>query len=206
MMKSFVLLSLLISLNAWSAVDIFDVPKPTTVMNQKYKTQDELNLQLSYLPVGAINKYAAVGGSYWKYLTPNHVWEILNFQYGIELEAQLKKDLKRPPFNAKDSDLPVLQFLATTNYIFSPFYSKSVLLNKSIVHSQLAFVGGGGIAQFSTETIPVADLGLSQRFFYGKNSSFKFDVRYYAFFTNKELLRNQMTLGLVYVWALGGQP
>jgi outer membrane beta-barrel protein len=196
-----ILFCLFFSLN--SSADIFDRPQAELVMNRKFTVTDEFQFQGSYLPVGALNKYLGLGGSYIKYFGGSHAWEMFNFQYAIELESQLKRDLQKPPFSAKSSDLPVLQFLATSNYVFSPFYSKSVLFNSRIVFSELSFFAGGGIAQFTTETIPVVDFGLAQRFFRKDGNAFKFDFRYYAFIANKELLRNQMTLGLVYVMPLG---
>lgn len=195
------LIKTLLLLSAWSSLaraDLFEVPEVKAVMAQKYEIGDELNFSFSYLPVGAINKYLSVGGSYLKYFNSSHGWEVINFQYAIELESQLKRDLQKPPFNAKEDELPVLQFMATSNYVFSPFYSKSVLFNSSIVHSELSFLAGGGIASFTTEIIPVVDVGLTQRFFLESGNSFKFEFRYYAFIANKELLRNQMSLTATY--------
>jgi outer membrane beta-barrel protein len=196
--KSLLLLSSLFLISLSAKADLFEVPEVKAVMNQKYQIGDEINFSFSYLPVGAINKYLSLGGSYLKYFNASHGWEVINFQYAIELESQLKRDLQKPPFNAQKDELPVLQFIGTSNYVFSPFYSKSVLFNSSIVHSELSFLAGGGLASFTTEVIPVADLGLNQRFFLESGNSFKFEFRYYAFIANKELLRNQMALTATY--------
>jgi len=100
-------------------------------MNKKYGLSDELTLQAGYFPVGAFNKYVGLGGSYTTVFNGNHAWEVINGIYTIEMAAGLKKDLI--DFYAGSEDqFAVLKYLATTNYIYSPFYSKSLLFNSSV--------------------------------------------------------------------------
>lgn len=173
--------------------DVYDLPATEIVMNKKYRLMDEMTGEIGYLPVGAFNKYAVAGLSYTHLFSDSQGWEVLNAMYAMELQASLKKDLIAG-FGAKASDFAVLRVLATTNYVFSPFYTKSLLFNSRIVHSQLSFVIGGGMADFTILTAPAVDVGLIQRFFLGRKTSLKLDFRYYAFFSEQKTVRNHITL------------
>lgn len=176
-----------------SKADVYDLPKAETVMNKKYRLMDEATFGLGYLPVGAFNKYALVNASYTHLFNDVHGWEVINANYAIELQASLKKQLI-DEYGGEESSFAVLKYLATTNYVFSPFYSKSVLFNSSIVHSQLSFLIGGGVANYSILTAPAIDVGLIQRFFVGEDTSFKFDFRYYTFLSNNKTVRNHISI------------
>ena len=193
-----ILSSFLISFSMASA-DVYDLPAAETVMNKKYRLMDEMTGQLGYLPVGAFNKYMVAGASYTHLFNDVQGWEVVNAMYAMEMQASLKNDLIAG-YGAKDDDFAVLRILATSNYVFSPFYTKSVLFNSSIVHSQLSFVAGGGIANYTILTAPAVDVGIIQRFFLGKKTSLKLDFRYYAFFSDQKTVKNHITLvaGLAY--------
>ncbi len=173
--------------------DVYDLPATEIVMNKKYRLMDEMTGEIGYLPVGAFNKYAVAGLSYTHLFNDSQGWEVINAMYAMEMQASLKKDLING-FGAKESDFAVLRVLATTNYVFSPFYTKSLLFNSRIVHSQLSFVAGGGVANFTILTAPALDLGLIQRFFLSRKTSLKLDFRYYAFFSEQKTVRNHITL------------
>lgn len=173
--------------------DVYDLPATEIVMNKKYRLMNEMTGEVGYLPVGAFNKYAVAGLSYTHLFSDSQGWEVLNAMYAMEMQASLKKDLIEG-FGAKASDFAVLRVLATTNYVFSPFYTKSLLFNSRVVYSQLSFVAGGGIADLTILTAPVVDLGLIQRFFLSRKTSLKLDFRYYAFFSEQKTVRNHITL------------
>lgn len=193
-MRSFFLIfAIFISAACLARADVYDLPVAETVMNKKYKLKDETTLGVGYLPVGAFNKYALVGASYTHLFNDTHGWEVLNANYAIELQASLKKDLI-DLYGADESKFAILKYLATTNYVFSPYYSKSVLFNSSIVHSQLSFLIGAGVANYSILTAPAIDVGVIQRFFIGQDTSLKFDFRYYTFISDNKTVRNHISL------------
>lgn len=191
-----------------NAVDIFTTPKAEAVMSRKYTPANEINFTTSYFPVGAYNKYVALGGSYSLLLNSSHSWELINAFYMVELESNLKKTLQttppfnQPPFNEISDNLAAMNFLVTTNYVYSPFYTKALAFNRSIVHTQTSFAIGGGVGGYNIGTFPVADFGLIQRFFYGDRGSFKFDVRFYKFFADEETVYDHLSLGLSYTFML----
>lgn len=203
MTMKLILFLCLVTTSAYAMADVYDIPEASAVMNRKFFPQSEKTLQFGYLPAGAYNKYLTVGGSYLMQTTDHSGWEVLNLLGMLELETKLKKALKQD-FTAEEKNFSVLQYVLTTNYIFSPFYTKSILFNAKLVQSQLDFVGGGGLASFSTlPFVPTVNAGVIQRFFINEKWSVKFDFRYYYFITQGERNNHNFTLitGFAY---LGG--
>jgi hypothetical protein len=87
-------------------------------------------------------------------------------------------------------------------------YNKNLLFNKSLVHGEISFLGGGGMASFkSGKSAPMAGGGLIFRFFMSDRWSWKFDNRVYYHFaegmsTNYVLSIN---LGLAYEFDPSGK-
>jgi outer membrane beta-barrel protein len=189
-----------------SLADVFDTPKLEAVMNRKYKNSTEFDFNIGYFPVGAYNKYASVGGAFSYLLAESHAWEVINANYMIELASSLKKTLQQPPFNQPPFDefsknLAVLKYLVTSNYVYNPFYTKALSFNSSIIYTQTSFAAGAGVGNYNIGTFPVVDFGIAQRFFFGEGGSFKFDVRFYKFFTSKETVYNHLSLIFGYTFA-----
>ncbi len=189
----FSFISLVLQYGQMAHADVYDLPATELVMNKKYHIANEGTFGLGYLPVGAFNKYLAVGGSYTHLFNDVHGWEVANILYTVEMQAALKQDLIAG-YGGRSEDFAVLKFLATTNYIYSPFYTKSLLFNSSIVHSQLSFLAGGGVANYSILTAPAVDVGIIQKFFLGEKTSLKLDFRYYTFFSTQKTVRNHITM------------
>jgi outer membrane beta-barrel protein len=173
--------------------DVYDLPPQEVIMNQKYKAKDELSLKFGYLPIGAFNKFAGGGLSYTHMFNQNHGWEIVNGIYVVELEQNLKK-LLVAEYGATKQDFNVLRGLVTSNYQFAPFYSKSLVFNRYITHSQLSILIGGGMALFEPKKIPTADIGLVQKFHLNQRFGLNFDFRYYYFFSNERVRINQISM------------
>lgn len=204
-MKILILLLSLYSINA--VADIYDLPEPELIMSRKYEVKSELTLNLGYLPVGAFSKFVLGGGSYTKYFNDNQAWELINVLGAAELSSGLKKELLAS-YGAEPETFPVLKFVATTNYILSPFYTKSLLFNSSVVYSQLGFAIGAGFAQFSIDPAPTVDFGIIQRFYWGDNHSLKIDIRSYTYLSGRseiqETVRNHIYVILGYSFFFGG--
>lgn len=191
---------ILLRLNTAHA-DIYDVPPAQTVMKKKYSLGHEVALQLGYLPVGALSKYLAFGLSYALPFNDNHGWEVVNAMATSEIKTSLKTQLTAPfpdGYGVDASQVGTMTYLVTTNYLFSPLYTKSLLFNSSMVYHQLSLLGGGGLAGFSTGSVPVIDLGLMETFFLSAQSSIKFDFRYLNFFANNETIKNNISLVAAY--------
>lgn len=202
-MKWILILNILFVFSA-QAADVYDRPKIEPVMSKKYSLRSEVTGELGYLPVGAFSKYWAYGASYTHQYNVIHAWEVLHIFGTQEVQQGLKKELIAS-YGASDNDFSVLKTVMSSNYIYSPFYTKSLLFNADVVHSQFSLLAGVGYATFSNTTAPLANVGLIQKFFFGDRSSIKFDFRLYNFMTNKDVGRNYISLMLGYSYGMGSE-
>lgn len=203
------ILSLLLFLPLVVKADIYDVPSTELVMNKKFNTSNELILQLGYVPTGSLSKYGLFGLSYANYFSANHGWEVVNALYSLELPTGLKRTLLAPPPQGYGDlvfpkDLAQQTALVTTGYLLSPFYTKSLLFNSSLIYSQTTFPFSAGVGLFNIGAVPVISFGLVQTFFMNKTGSLKFDFRYVNYFSRNETLKNNFNLVVGYAFNFGG--
>jgi outer membrane beta-barrel protein len=184
--------------------DLYDLPQPEIIMNRSYENKNQIGALFGYLPMGSFSKYVTFGASYTRKLNDLHSWEILNVQGASELKASLKSDLIQF-YGLKDSDFPVLKVLGTTNWIYTPLYMKSLLFNARLVHSNLSFVLGGGMASFSTKMIPLVDAGMVLKFYLPSKNSIDLDFRYYHFFATEKTVRGNIMMSALYSFNVGGK-
>jgi outer membrane beta-barrel protein len=201
-MQSFMSLLILIFAALPSWADLYDLPTPSLVMNKKYEARNQFGIALGYLPMNSFSKYMTVGLNYtWK-PTDVYGWEVINVQGASEIASGLKKELI-DSYGQEAQDFAVLQGLATTNFVYSPFYMKSLLFNSEMVHSQLSFMVGAGMAKFSTKSVPVLDAGLALKFFLQSKNAFDVDIRYYSFSSDDRTIRSNIMLTANYAISFG---
>lgn len=194
------LLLLIICTNA--KADIFDLPKIETVAQKKYDVKDEITAQFTYLPKDPFSKYINLGASYTHAFSDFTSWEVVNANYVIELASGLKKDLI-DNFGRDAATFAVLKYYATSNLVFTPIYTKNLLFNSSVVHSQFSIVAGGGLAGFSRVVPPVIDAGVILRFFTTPNNSLKLDFRYFKFLTSADAITDNYSITVGYSFNIG---
>jgi hypothetical protein len=92
--------------------------------------------------------------------------------------------------------------------VYTPIYSKNLFFNQSVVHGEMSFVGGGGVAGFhSKETATMVGGGFILRFFSSELVSYKLDGRLYYHTGQKkssDLLLN-INLGMSFELGNGGK-
>lgn len=175
--------------------DLYDVPRVNLLEKRNYDVRSEGTLQLGYFALGAFSKYLAIGGTYTHSFSDFTAWELVNGMYTYELPSGLKNDLLvNFPDRATPDSFSVMNFTATTNLMFTPLYTKNLLFNSSIVHSQASLVAGGGVSGFTTAVVPTIDVGVVLRYFISKSSSLKFDFRDYIFLTGDQSIKNNLAL------------
>ncbi|PIU01322.1 MAG: hypothetical protein COT74_02130 [Bdellovibrionales bacterium CG10_big_fil_rev_8_21_14_0_10_45_34] len=163
--------------------DVYDLPKLVAVQNRAYLPADHLTVQAGYLPIDAFNKAVITGLSYTYQFSEFTAWEIINANYAFNVETDLKGDLRSIVPNLevlgeRNSFLDYINWYATTNFIYTPLYNKSLLFNKGVVHSETSFLVGAGVGQFQFGGMrPLVSLGLISRYFLSESTSLKFDVR-----------------------------
>ena len=189
------------------AVDIYAIPKVVAVQNRTYPfVLNGLSFQLGYAPLDAFNKSLLAGASYTYSLSEFTSWEVLNFLNCFNVETDLKSQLQAlnlQALGAKISFLDYANWILTTGFIYTPLYNKSLLFNRSIVHSEFSFVIDAGTIKFQfAGNRPAFGGGLIMRFFLSPTSSLKFDFRNHLYF-NDDGMGNILGLVVGYHWQFG---
>ena len=212
-MKKSLLLILLGTLSVvCNAESVFDLPKPEPVMNKIFIGKNDLAISTGYFPMNSFSKYIMLGGSYTRFFDDTHGWEVINAQMALEQPTNLKSELIKSYPNVSGTARPTvaddfanLQYMVSSSYIYSPFYMKSLLFNRSQVHMRLSMLLGLGIAQFQILTSPLADAAIIQKFMFESGNAFSFEVRYLKFLSTESTVGSNFALNLGYVWSWGHQ-
>lgn len=210
-MRSLYIVFLLLGSTAGAAPDssVYDLPKVVAVQNRAYQVNSELSGQIGYLPSDAFNKGYTLGASYTTFFSDFLGWEVVNANYVINSPTNLKKDLNdccavQVENVGFGGVLDYIQYYATSNLVYTPLYTKSLLFNKDIVRGEISFVGGGGVAKFAeTGTKALVSIGLYVRFFTQEDRSWKFDFRNNVYFESHLGAVNSMSLMVQYSFHLG---
>ena len=148
------------------------------------------------MPYDDVNNQYFAGGKVSWHLSDSWGWEILDVHKSFASVTSWANSL------VKDKGISNLQtvqldYLATTNILFSPFYGKIRVFGSSIVYFDLYTALGGGVARtktirlssvdpestIRTGTDPVIDFGLGFKFFLNQSMGLVLDLRDYLTFS-----------------------
>lgn len=198
----------------WAAPppEYYDQPRLVAIQDRAYYLNHDLTFQIGYLPSDAFNKGYTVGGSYTYYLNDYIGWEVVNGNYSFNSETSLKSDLRNnfgvaPENVGFGGILDYIEWYATSNLVYTPLYTKSLLFNRRVVRGETSFVLGAGGAQFkNTGMRLMVSGGVYLRFFSSSRSSWKFDFRNNVYFERELGAVNAMSLMIGYSMQLGSRP
>ena len=198
-------------INAKPPSKFYELPKVVAVQNRPYYSSRDLSFSVGWLPSDAFNKGITFGTSYTHHYKDYLAWEIINVNYSINSETSLKKEMENLNIDITnegfDGALDYIQAYATTSFIYTPFYNKSLLFNDKIIHGNTSFVIGGGLASFkSTGSRLLLSGGLILRFFTKKNRSWKFDFRNNIYYEKTLGAVYALSLSVAYSFELGDNP
>lgn len=165
--------------------DVFSIPKTYAVQNRKYVLGNQITGYVGYMPMDSFTKGVQIGAVYTTYFTDFTGWEMINANYVYNMDTGLKKDILDISGGTaaadKIPDFP--EFIITTNFVYTPIYSKNLFFNKDVIWGDLSLVAGGGIANYERAGIsPIANFGAIMRFFTSEQSSYKIELREYVGF------------------------
>lgn len=175
--------------------ELFELPKVVAVANKPYYTKHDLTFDAGWMPFDAFNKGFTLGVSYAYYFKDYLAWEIVDFNYVINSETALKKQMENSGIDLEsegfDGILDYMNMYFTTGVVYTPFYNKSLMFNETVIHGDTSLIAGAGLANFNSSGSRFMVMGgLSLRFFTQPNRSWKFDFRNNVYF--------EKTLGPVY--------
>ncbi len=149
------------------------------VQNRLHQASHEVTAQIGLLPLDAFTKGLTLGGSYTLHLSDQIGWEVINGFYSLKMNTGLRAQLMN--FDLAPTPFEVVDYMLTTNLLFSPIYWKGAWLNDSLVYGEIFGVIGGGFAQFTRSSRIAADAGLGVRVYFDQTFSLRFDIRYMGF-------------------------
>ena len=191
--------------------EALNVPELVAIQNKSNYLDGDLSFHLGVLPSDAFNKGITYGVSYTSFINQYKAWEVVNFQGNVNFETSLKKefeDLNIVVTNtALEGKLDPISFIATSNYVYTPFYSKSLLFNTSVVNSETSFLAGVGAVKFQTTGYqPLVNIGMYSRYFTDIGRSWKFDFRWFFHRDTAGSLGNFLFIGFSYSMQMGEPP
>ncbi len=165
--------------------DIYSVPKAYAVQNRKYTLGSQLTGYFGYMPMDSFTKGYQFGAVFTTYFSDFSGWEVVNANYVLDDDTGLKGDILDISGGQaaadKIPDFP--EWMVTTNFVYTPIYTKNLFFNKNIVWGDLSFVSGGGVASYKEDDIrPIANVGAILKFFLSEQTSFRVELREYVAF------------------------
>jgi outer membrane beta-barrel protein len=196
-----------LALLAWARAkaDPYDPPKVVALEDRAYSTTQDLTVSLGYYPLDAFNKSYTGGLAYSYYFEPHWGWEIANFQWARNQDTGLKRDLIDNFGVQPKGILDYIDWVGTSNLIYTPAYSKSLLFNDQVAYSELSLVGGLGVVHFNSgEKATAFGGGIMDRFYLNQRYSVKVDVRTYYHDAQNKNTNFVLMLNLGLAIQLGG--
>ncbi len=191
---------------------VYDLPDLVAIQDRDYYLSHDLTFNVGWLPSDAFNKYAVGGVSYTYFLEDYMAWEVVNVQYSFLFETDLKGALEENfPLEVENVGfqgfLDPITFVATTAFLYTPMYNKSLLFNSSLFRSETSFLVQAGIANFKrNETRPLFGAGFIFRVLLSEDQSLKFDFRQSFYLEADRGLTSLMSLMVGYSFQLGEGP
>ncbi len=180
--------------------DVYDLPTPVAIQGRTNNIDESLSLNIGYIPTDSFNRGFPLTLNYAYYFRPFIAWEVLSFGYNFNRETQLKQDFKNLGVAVQNLgfggviDFP--QNIIMTGVVYTPLYGKSLLFNKSLIHSETSlYLGAGSLVFNKVGHIPAIAPGIQGRFFLSPRSALRYYIRQFFF--------NDSQLGLTGITDIG---
>lgn len=183
--------------------DIYDLPTPVAIQGRTNNIDESLSLNIGYIPTDSFNRGFPLSLNYAYYFRPYIAWEVLSFAYNFNRETQLKQDFRNLGVAVQNLgfggviDFP--QNIIMSGVVYTPLYGKSLLFNKSLIHSETSFYLGAGSLVFNkVGHIPTVAPGIQGRYFLSPRSAIRYYIRQFFFNDSQLGLTGITDIGLGY--------
>lgn len=185
----------------------YDLAKVVAVQNRPYYVDHDLSFALGWLPSDAFNKGYTAGLSYTYSFNSYVQWEVFKADYVVNSPTNVKDEFLNLGVTATDEFTAALDYpvaMVTTNFVYTPFYNKSLLFNDTVIHGNTSLLAGVGAAKYNeTGTRLIVDFGLMIRFFTDSGNSWKVEFRNNFFNSDVLGIIYGLHLNLAYSFELG---
>ncbi len=180
--------------------DVYDLPTPVAIQGRTNNIDQSISLNLGYIPTDSFNRGFPLSLNYAYYFRPFLAWEVFSFGYNFNRETQLKQDFRNLGVAVQNlgfgGQIDFPQNIIMSGIVYTPLYGKSLLFNKSLVHSETSFYLGAGSLVFSkVGHVPAIAPGLQGRYFLSQKTALRYYLRQFFF--------NDSQLGLTGITDIG---
>lgn len=112
------------------------------------------------MPYDNVNSHYTFGGRLTWHFTDHYGWEVADLQFGFPSFSGYAQDLVK---NHGIGNLQTshVKYLATTNFLLSPFYGKIRVFGSALVYFDTYLVLGGGMANTETKKLSTSGKGVA---------------------------------------------
>lgn len=184
---------------AIASAQLEELENPGTVsaiQARAYRMEHELSLSAGLLPLDAFWKGVYGQLSYAYHFTDYFGWQIGRFAYNYSWSTGLRDQLERD-FGVLPTAFDEVQFFFGSDILIKPFYGKSTLFNKAVLHYEAHFILGVTVFKFTTSNFrPGVNFGAGVRLFSSRWVSWKLDFTDTVVISDKPSNVVTMTLSL----------
>lgn len=149
----------------------------SAIQDRAYRMQHELGLSVGVLPLDAFTKGLYAQVSYTAHFTDSFAWMVGRGAYAYNVNTGLRDQLQRDfgvlPTNA---DFDAVQFFVGSDVMWTPFYGKVAVLNRSVLHGELFLLLGASLFKFTQTFRPGVNWGGGVRLFLSQWVSVRLDL------------------------------
>ena len=189
--------SLLASFAAFAqAAELENPGSVSAIQERAYRMSFELDLAIGSLPVDAFYK-----GFYGQAGVAVHFGDFIAWQahgaYSYNVNTGLREQLERD-FNALPTAFDQVQYFIGSDVLLKPFYGKTSVLNRWVLHYEAHFILGVNVFKFTVGGFsPALNLGAGVRLFQTRYVSYRLDVTDSVVFNNRQKAFNVVTIALM---------
>lgn len=146
------------------------------IQERAYKLGSEVDLTVGSLPADAFYKSFYAQASFIFHFTDAFAWQVGRGAYSLNLKTGLREQLERD-FGVLPTVFDEVQYFVGSDLMLKPFYGKTAVFNKFVLHVEGHLQVGGSAFKFSVGGFaPAVTFGGGIRLFVGQNVSFRIDV------------------------------
>jgi outer membrane beta-barrel protein len=147
----------------------------SAIQTRPYRMASEINLCVGLLPADAFTKTVYGQVSFVYHFTDTFAWQVGRGAYGYNIDTGLKDSLERN-FAVLPTATDTVQFFVGSDLMFSPFFGKTAVLNKTVLYFEAYLMVGVTVFKYTNAFRPGANLGGGVRLFQNKYVSYRLEV------------------------------
>lgn len=145
------------------------------IQERSYRLTYEIGVGGGIMPVDPFTKQAYLGGVMALHFSDAIAWQIARGGYAFAWASGLRQQLERD-FNVVSTAFSPVQFFVGTQLLFKPFYGKSAVANRFVVHYEAYLELGATVFKFTNALRPAIDVGGGLRVFQNKVLSYRLEL------------------------------